>query len=226
MFSSIPVFDSDDTPLFDLDPTARGTHDVRAWPNQTEIESRLESGRLSERELVANPFDPELLEAMLYRNRDGRWCRCSWEHVAGQRLFAGRLVTAAWAAEMLNDPEFRLPPKWKELVASDCVREAEQAAAASVHGERLLLDPLAQTVTLNGTRYTITDPKAFAVYQEICNARSQPITRADIRSKVRGCRARNKVRQLLNTLPAPIRKTVCSGASGYWLHLPPPKKNR
>jgi hypothetical protein len=91
---------------------------------------------------------------------------------------------------------------------------------------RLALDPQTQTVTLDGAPYQVDDPKAFAVYQEIASAGPQPLTGADIRGRVRGCHGAKKVRQLLDSLPGPIRATIRSGPNGYWLNLAPPRPRR
>jgi hypothetical protein len=84
---------------------------------------------------------------------------------------------------------------------------------------RLAFDKFTQAITLDGTPYQIADPKAFSVYKAIAEACPQPVTAADIRPKVAGCKGKNKVGQLLNTLPAPLRATVRSGNAGYWLSL-------
>jgi hypothetical protein len=111
-----PVFSDTDTHLFYLDPLAVGVRWIRSWPNDS-------AGGLSELEQYNNTLNPAFLDAALLRLADGRWCRCSWEHVRGQRLFAGRLVSARRAADLLEGPGFTLPPEWQEILDADCRRE-------------------------------------------------------------------------------------------------------
>jgi hypothetical protein len=92
--------------------------------------------------------------------------------------------------------------------------------------ERLSFDHQTQTVTLDGVPHKVADPKAFAVYSVIANACPQPVTQAVIRSKVKGCRGDKKVRQLIDSLPGPLRATVSSGPNGYWLDLSVPPRRR
>jgi hypothetical protein len=88
--------------------------------------------------------------------------------------------------------------------------------------ERLHFDPQTQTVTLDGNPYKIEDPKAFAVYRKIARSCPQPLTQKMLQKSVRGCRGDKKIRQLLDSLPKPLRLTVPSGPNGYWLDLDPP----
>jgi hypothetical protein len=91
---------------------------------------------------------------------------------------------------------------------------------------RLQFDPDTQTITLDKTTFPDLPPKAFAVYQAIADARPQPITKAQIQRKVRGCQGDKVIRQLLNGLPEPLRETVQSGPDGYWVNLGPPPGRR
>jgi hypothetical protein len=114
-----PVFSDTDTLLCELD-TLGGTVDwVRSWPNAA-------AGNLTPQQQNDNVCNPYFLEAALVRLPDGRWCRCTWEHVRGQRRWAGRLVTARQAAELLEGPRFTLPAERRELLYADLWRE-EQA---------------------------------------------------------------------------------------------------
>lgn len=94
--------------------------------------------------------------------------------------------------------------------------------SAGLEKERLHFDPQTQTVTLDGKRHKIEDPKAFSVYQEIANACPNPLTKAELQERVLGCKGDKKIRQLLDSLPEPLCVTVRSGKNGYWLDLNPP----
>jgi hypothetical protein len=85
---------------------------------------------------------------------------------------------------------------------------------------RATFDPSTQTITLDGTPYEITDPKAFAVYREIASACPQPLTKAKLANLVRGCKGEKTIPRLLRALPEPLQRTVLSGPTGYWLKLP------
>jgi hypothetical protein len=105
----------------------------------------------------------------------------------------------------------------------------KRAAGFEAGSGRLALDPETLTVTLDGVSYKVSDPKAFAVYGVIVEASPQPVTKADIRREVRGCRGSKKVRELLDKLPEPLAMTVSSNVNGYWLDLsatPRRKKGR
>jgi hypothetical protein len=121
-----------------------------------------------------------------------------------------------------------VPPYWERLPPSR-VRAPEAlrpAGSSPTPSERLAFDSQTQTVILDGTQHKVDDPKAFAVYREIAGACPQPVTAADIRGRVKGCRGTKKVRQLLNTLPDPLRRTVRSGQADYWLDLRPAPRGR
>jgi hypothetical protein len=90
--------------------------------------------------------------------------------------------------------------------------------------ERLYLDSLTQTVTLDGETISIENPKAFRLYKAIAEMAGKPITRRDIRAKYPNeFRGDKKIRNLLNSLPEALSDTVESGFNGYWLRLSPPK---
>jgi hypothetical protein len=125
-------------------------------------------------------------------------------------------------------PEYIIP-EFREAVEAWRAREAAkspQPAGPAAPSGRLTLDPLTHTVTLDGVEHKVDDPKAFAVYQVIAGACPQPVTRAGIRGQVRGCHGTRKVRDLLDSLPGPLRGTVCSGRNGYWLDLGAPRRRR
>jgi hypothetical protein len=119
-----PVFDDNDTLLFHGEPQDGATRWVRSWPNA-------DAAKLSGPQQWENTLNPRYLDAALLRIPDGRWCRCSWENIRGQRLWIGRVVTAREAADLLDEREFTLPPEWRELLAADLQREGMAKLAPS-----------------------------------------------------------------------------------------------
>jgi hypothetical protein len=118
-----PVFSEADNQLFTVDPLRPGVFWARSWQNAA-------AGQLTELEHWDNSCNPAFLDAALPRLPDGRWCRCSWETVRGQRLWVGRLVTARRAAGLLAGPDFALPQEWQERLAADCQLEGQLSAAS------------------------------------------------------------------------------------------------
>jgi hypothetical protein len=86
---------------------------------------------------------------------------------------------------------------------------------------RLSFDSQTQTVTLDGKRFQIKNPRSYFLYQAIAEANGQPITRNHLRLKNKGLKGDKTIRSLLDKLPAKIGQTVKSGAHGYWLCLAP-----
>jgi hypothetical protein len=117
-----------------------------------------------------------------------------------------------------------------DLVPSTLLDDLLQAARAGAEEEqpeeRVRFDKETHTVYLDEVPHKVEDPKAFAVYQAIVHACPHPLTKDQIRSKVRGCSGNNKIPSLLNNLPAPLSATVCSGPNGYWFDLDPATPSR
>jgi hypothetical protein len=90
---------------------------------------------------------------------------------------------------------------------------------------RLVFDLPTYTVTLDGHRYKVDNAKAFLIFREIANTEG-PITRAELRLKVKGINGKKAVRGALNTLPAPLAKTVIAGPHGFRIELPPLRKKK
>ena len=106
---------------------------------------------------------------------------------------------------------------------AEIVARLDRLEAQSVNPpERLYFDALTHTVSLDGTHYTITDPKAFAVYKVIADACPQPLTKVRIQKIVPGCKGKKRIPQLICMLPEPLRASVRSGPYGYWLDLSQP----
>jgi hypothetical protein len=76
------------------------------------------------------------------------------------------------------------------------------------------------TITFDGMRYSIENPKVFLVYQAIAEA-GEPITRARLRLRVKGINNPKAVRTMVDLLPERLNETVRSGPFGFWLELPP-----
>jgi hypothetical protein len=118
-----------------------------------------------------------------------------------------------------EDPEEERPP-------GPVIKVQPVVGGTGEGKERLYFDAQTQTVTLDGTAHKVTDPKAFAVYKLIAESCPQPITKASLQKRVAGCRGAKKVRQLLNSLPTPLGRTISSGPNGYWLDLNPSRRIR
>ena len=88
---------------------------------------------------------------------------------------------------------------------------------------RLHFDADTHTVTLDGKDYSLDNPKAFLTYRAIAE-NGGPITRAELRGKVKGMNNPKAARAAVNTLPKALRDTVSSGSAGFWINLPPVKK--
>ena len=121
--------------------------------------------------------------------------------------------------------------QWAQWLASQQYVEpaggADSNNARTPKLERLLFEPLTQTIRLDGTSYKIDNAKAFAVYQMIAGASPQPVTKAQIQKQVSGCKGTKTIPRLLGTLPEPIRLTVPIGDyNGYHLDLNPPSTPR
>jgi hypothetical protein len=102
-------------------------------------------------------------------------------------------------------------------MAEPATHQARPASEAT--SKRLILDPETLTATLDGIPHKVNNPKAFAVYQVIVEAGPQPVTKGDIRLRVKGVRGVKKIPQLLMSLPAALEQTVSSSVNGYYIDL-------
>jgi hypothetical protein len=141
-----------------------------------------------------------------------------------------RLRLVNWLVDKVVDRWPPLPDELREPREVELQPEGQTASIGARKGdtagddaatERLSLDRQTQTVTLDGNRHQITDPKAFAVYQAIASSCPVPLTKGALQARVAGCKGDKKIRQLLNGLPEQLRETVHSGPNGYWLKLDP-----
>jgi hypothetical protein len=118
-----------------------------------------------------------------------------------------------------------------QAVAEGCRSEGPQSDQGQPRDNdppRLRIDLLTQTVTLDGDCIEVPNPKALSLYKALADSPSQPLTRANLRDKLRdkvpGVKGNKTIPNLFNTLPPRLRRTVKSGPEGYWIKLPPPKK--
>ena len=142
----------------------------------------------------------------------------------GMRLAAGQaLGHLAWFLALTkNTYESPSEKLLNELqIAATLVGEVVSNEQSPIEPERLRIDFDTLTIILDGKAQKIDDPKAFAVYKTLFDARPHPLTKAQIQEMVKGCQGKNKIRQLIDALPTPIRKIVQSGHSGYWIDLAP-----
>jgi hypothetical protein len=114
-----PVFSKANNLLFTVNPLDPGVFWARSWPNEAADELK----ELTQQ--WENVCNPAVLDAALLRLPDGRWCHCNWEHLGGQRLWAGRLVTARRAAELVDTPGFVPPADLVQQLKDDRRREAK-----------------------------------------------------------------------------------------------------
>ncbi len=85
---------------------------------------------------------------------------------------------------------------------------------------RLVIDDDTSTITIDGLRSTVKNPKAFALYRALAADRPMPLTKASLCARVPGCKGRKSVPAVLQTLPPRVRDTVVSGPGGYSIRLP------
>jgi hypothetical protein len=108
-----------------------------------------------------------------------------------------------------------------ENVGPPAYTASHSQAAVAAPTCRLQLDADAHTVVLDNVPHKVEDPKAFAVYQAIADARPQPITKARIQLKVKVTSAKKTIPTAIKRLPDAVRATVRSGYNGYFIELPP-----
>jgi hypothetical protein len=106
----------------------------------------------------------------------------------------------------------------REDTLPDLIEEFRVATEPAGH-DRLRFDDLTQTVWLDGAPHAVADPKAYAVYLAIAADCPQPITKARLQAKVRGCSGEKKIPALLTGLPDALSQTIHVGTNGYWLNL-------
>jgi hypothetical protein len=137
--------------------------------------------------------------------------------------------TLAWAAAQLfhclgeeaqaKAAESILP--WAELLLRtlDAKNPSVDLGEKAPPG-RLVFDSETHTVTLDGRRYGIDDPKAFGVYKVIVDRDTPCITKARIREKVLGVKGDKTIPRLIQNLPRQLRSTVRATTNGYSIRLP------
>jgi hypothetical protein len=106
----------------------------------------------------------------------------------------------------------------------DALQVLDHEATAS-NSPRLQLDQQSQSVVVDGERYVIKRPQAFAAFAAIVNAKGLVKSR-DLHA-LPSCKVR--LDRLFNRwLPVEIRKLIASSGGhggGYWLSLPPQEKS-
>jgi hypothetical protein len=95
-----------------------------------------------------------------------------------------------------------------------------EATQPDTFDSRLSFDETTHTIHLDGKSYSIAEPKAFALYMRLAAQKGAPITRQQLRSSDLRFRGDKTVPRLRDKLPRPLRNTVRSNNSGYWLQLP------
>ncbi len=96
----------------------------------------------------------------------------------------------------------------------------DPCAETPADGARLHFDQDTHTVTLDGEAFKIDNPRAFLVYRAVWEAH-EPITRDELRGKVKGISNPKAVNSLRQQLPHLLAKTLRSGPEGFWIDLPP-----
>jgi hypothetical protein len=147
--------------------------------------------------------------------------------------------------QFVRDTYFRMPERQKGLpiyqrmkdLLSDPMatpeqyRELAEKVDEELHGikpeepDRLTFDNDTRTVTLDGARILVEDPKAYGTYKcivEICRASpGNGVKNPEIQSHVAGLRGHNSVSRCLQTLPPQLRNTIETTTSGHTFRLPP-----
>jgi hypothetical protein len=112
--------------------------------------------------------------------------------------------------------------------AMNLYREELKTQTGTEDSERVVFDDPSQTVTLDGEPLTITDGKAYAIYQFIYNECQQhpgrPITNKKIQLKIKGLNGHNAVSDHLKSLPKALRDTIKTNTNGKSIRLPPREK--
>jgi hypothetical protein len=81
-------------------------------------------------------------------------------------------------------------------------------------------------IHLDGESHEIKQPRAFQLFQGIYENR-EPITRKELRDKIKGLQGDKTIPNLLKTLPKPLQEIVKSGTRlGYWIVLPSLRKKK
>jgi hypothetical protein len=95
------------------------------------------------------------------------------------------------------------------------LREALNGTRPPTSPWRVSFDVDTQTVTLDGVPHKVENPKAFALYVEILKNRPQPLTKATLQTKVKGCSGIKTIPRLLKELPERLYKTIVTNNNGF-----------
>lgn len=138
-----------------------------------------------------------------------------------------RELTPQQAAAFDNDA-FDYDCKNNEDIGAIQEKPAQPKNLGTATSLRLHCEDATYTLTIDGHAYHIENPTAYMIYKLLAAETPQPLTRADLQARIRGCKGRKAIRQLLDTLPEPVRRTARSGSRGYWIDLSPrhPGKRR
>src|SRR5262249_46401466 len=91
--------------------------------------------------------------------------------------------------------------------------------------ERLTVDDLTLTVTLDGKRFPDADPTAFQLFRAIYQGGGRPVSSSEL-MELPGLRGKNIPREV-NKLPRALRDPVKGNrGKGYWIQLPPARRTR
>jgi hypothetical protein len=143
-------------------------------------------------------------------------------HRLADAVREGRLGDEATGAYLsrLKAPGYELR-KFSELLAHALMlREKPPPDRLDGGTDRLRFDPSTHTVTLDGTRHAVVDPKAYEVYRAIVERNAATITKTGIGAKVKGVTGQKTIPNLIKTLPWALRQTVKVSTRGYWHELP------
>jgi hypothetical protein len=91
--------------------------------------------------------------------------------------------------------------------------------------QRLQFDDLTRTVTLDGTPYSIEDPRTYQVYKVIQMEKGRLLTKPEIRGKLPRQRLHGPktIPTLLKKLPEALQNTYQVSTHGYCARLPNPR---
>jgi hypothetical protein len=147
---------------------------------------------------------------------------------------SSRLITAAGGTQAKPEKVIQTQTQPEQVILGNLyaasVAAIELAAARQAEVARIAADPAPSllpafspetlTVTFGGREYVL-QPKTFSVFRAIVGRCPQPVTRAQLREEVAGCRGSKAIRAALNELPAALSDTVKSGHNGYHYSLAP-----
>jgi hypothetical protein len=115
--------------------------------------------------------------------------------------------------------EFRelVEAAWSEIAAAAVLSVGRADPPA---GGRLAFDDETLTVTLDGRKHKVDDPKAYHVYKAIARRDTSAITKTQVQSKVKGVAGQKTIPALIKSLPLALKQTVKVDTRGYWHELP------